>query len=41
MSNIMNRIGDRYDAFTDYFKDNSLGSDPSVLTVLSLLPPVD
>ena len=41
MSTISEKLNGRHNAICDYFKNNSFGRDPSDLTVLSLLPPVD
>lgn len=41
MSRICEKLNGRHNAICDYFKGNTFGRDPSVLTVLSLLPPVD
>ena len=41
MSSIAERIGDRHDTISAYFKYNTFGRTPEDLTVLSLLPPVD
>lgn len=41
ISNIAKMVGTRYDAICAYFRDNPFGSNPSDLTILSLLPPID
>lgn len=41
MSVIAQRIGNRHDRISDYFKTHTFGRNPEDLTVLSLLPPVD
>ena len=41
MSIIAERIGNRHDAISAYFKLNTFGNIPEDMTVLSLLPPVD
>lgn len=41
MSKIASKVGTRYDAISDYFKDRKFGNEPENLTLLSLLPPVD
>ena len=38
---IAERVGKRYDEICAYFSDNPFGSNPSDLTILSLLPPID
>lgn len=41
VSIIAERVGKRYDEICAYFSDNPFGSNPSDLTILSLLPPID
>lgn len=41
MSKISERVGNRHDPISDYYKANVFGTRPGELTLLSLLPPVD
>lgn len=41
MSRISERVGNRHDPISDYYKANVFGERPGELTLLSLLPPVD